>query len=87
MEEMVKVLTETHIELEAAAVLVRRVILLTQYPVLQVVEELVKQAQSQGLAFLTLEVEAAVFLIMELLPVRAVRVVVARVLLEHQAHQ
>jgi hypothetical protein len=32
-------------------------------------------------------VEAVVFLIMELLPVPAVQVVVARVLLELQAHQ
>jgi hypothetical protein len=40
--EMDKVLTEAHIELEAAAVLVQRVILLTQYPVLQVAEALVK---------------------------------------------
>jgi bacterioferritin (cytochrome b1) len=39
---MDKVLTEAHIELEAAAVLVQRVILLTQYPVLQVAEALVK---------------------------------------------
>jgi hypothetical protein len=39
--EMVKALTEAHIELAEVVVLVRRVILLTQYPVLQVAEALV----------------------------------------------
>jgi hypothetical protein len=39
--EMVKALTEAHTELAAAVVLVRRAVLLTQYPVLQVAEALV----------------------------------------------